>query len=109
VPISWLLEGPLTVVMDGNEFTNYETTANQETGETNLVIIHPDGHHDSVITGTNIVLEFPYSVSILLATLGVVIVLARMLLIQQAKLACLTSLNNNIQIKVFSKAQIHCG
>ena len=57
VPISWLLEGPLTVVMDGNEFTNYETTANQETGETNLVIIHPDGHHDSVITGTNILLR----------------------------------------------------
>jgi hypothetical protein len=109
VPISWLLECPLTVVMDGNEFTNYGTTANQETGEMDLVIIHPDGHHDSVITGTNIVPEFPYSASILLAALGAVIVLARMLLIQQGKLAFLTSFNNNIQIKVFSKAQIHCG
>ena len=109
MPISWLLEDPLTVVMDGNEFTNYETTANQETGETNIVIIHPEGDHDIVITGTNIVPEFSYSVSILLAAMGAVIVLARMLLIQQGKLACLTSMNNNIQIKVFSKAQIHCG
>jgi hypothetical protein len=50
VPISWLLEDPLTLVMDVNEFINYETTANQETGETNLVIIHPDGDHDSRIT-----------------------------------------------------------
>jgi hypothetical protein len=58
VPISWLLEDPLTVVMDGNEFTNYETTANQETGETNLVIIHHDGDHDNVITETNIVPDF---------------------------------------------------
>ena len=55
MPISWLLEGPLTVVMDGNEFTDYETSANQETGETNVVIIHPPGAHDFVITGTNIV------------------------------------------------------
>ena len=109
VPLSWLLEGPLSFVMDGNGFTNYETTANQETVETNLVIIHPDGHHDSVITGTNIVPEIPYSVSILLATLGPVIVLANMLPILQVKLACLTNLDNNIQIKVFSKAQIHCG
>jgi hypothetical protein len=49
VPISWLLGGTLTVVIDGNEFTNYETTENQETGETNLVIIHPDGDHASAI------------------------------------------------------------
>jgi hypothetical protein len=103
VPISWLLEGSLTVVMDCNKFTNYETTANQEIGETNLVIIHPDGHKNSVITGTNIVPEFPYSISILLATLGAVIVLARMLLIQQGKLARLTSLNDYFQIKVFNK------
>jgi hypothetical protein len=72
--------------MDGNGFADYETPANQETGETNLVIIHPDGDHDIVITGTNIVPEFPYSISILLAALGGVIVLARML-IQQGKLA----------------------
>jgi hypothetical protein len=65
--------------MGGNEFTDYETTANQETGETNLMIIHPEGDHDIVITGTNIVPEFPYSVSILLPALGGVIVLARML------------------------------
>ena len=82
MPISWLLEGPLTLVMDVNEFTNYETTANQETGETNLVIIHPDGDYDSRIIGTNILPEFPYSVSILLAAPGAVIVLTRMHLIQ---------------------------
>lgn len=84
--ISWLLEGPLTVVMDGNEYTNYEITANQETGEMNLVIIHPQGDHDSVITGINILPQFPYSVSILLAALGGVIVLARMLLITKGSL-----------------------
>lgn len=72
--------------MDGNGFTDYNNQANQETGETNLVIIHPDGDHDTVITGTNIVPEFLYSISILLATLGRVIVLARML-IRQGKLA----------------------
>lgn len=56
--------------------------------------------HDSVITGINIVPDFSYSVSILLAALGAIIVLDRMLLIiQQGKLASLTSLNNNIQIK----------
>ena len=53
---------------------------NQETGETNLVIIHPERDHDIVITGTNIVLEFLYSISILLAALGGVILLARMLI-----------------------------
>jgi hypothetical protein len=58
VPISWLLEGPLNVVMDGNKFTNCETTANQEIGETNLVIIHPDEDYDSVIAGTNIISNF---------------------------------------------------
>ena len=79
VPISWLVEGPLTVVMYGNEFTHYETTANQETDETNLMIIHPEGDHDLLITGTNIVPGFLYSISILLAALGGVIVLARML------------------------------
>jgi hypothetical protein len=42
------------------------------------MIIHPEGDHDIVITGTNIVPEFPYSVSILLPALGGVIVLARM-------------------------------
>ena len=94
-------------MMDGNEFTHYETTVNQQTGETNLVIIHPEGDHDIAITGTNIVPEFHYSISILLAALGGVILLARML-IQQGKLAFLTSLNNNIQTKVFSKAQNHC-
>jgi hypothetical protein len=73
-------------VTDGNGFADYETPANQQTGETNLAIIHPDVDHDIVITGTNIVPEFPYSISILLAALGGVIVLARML-IQQGKLA----------------------
>lgn len=87
LPISWLLEGPLTIVMDGNEFTDYETSANQETGKTNLVIIHPEGDHDIVITGTNIVPEFLYSISILLAGLGGVIVLASMLIKQGKKLA----------------------
>lgn len=86
VPISWLLEGPLITVTDGNEFTDYETIANQETGETNLLIIHPEGDRDIVITGTTVVSEFPYLISILLTALGGVIILARML-IQQEKLA----------------------
>lgn len=79
VPLSWLVEDPLTVVMDGNEFTHYETTANQETDGTNLIIIHPEGDHDLLITGTNIVLEFPYSISILLVAQVGVIGLVRLL------------------------------
>jgi hypothetical protein len=66
--------------MDGNEFTDYETTANQVTGETNLVIIHSEGDHDIVITGANIVPDFPYSISILLGSLGGITVFARMLI-----------------------------
>ena len=79
MPISWLVEDPLTVMMDGNEFTDYETTANQETDGTNLMSIHPEGDRDLLITGTNIVLEFSYSISILLVALVGVIGLVRIL------------------------------
>jgi hypothetical protein len=72
--------------MDGNEFTDYETRANQEIGETNLVIIHSDEDHDDVRTGTNIVPEYPYSVSVLRDALCGVIVFARML-VKQGKFA----------------------
>jgi hypothetical protein len=72
--------------MDGNEFTDYETRANQDIGETNLVIIYSDEDHDDVRTGTNIVPKFPYSVSVLLDALCGVIVFARML-VKQGKFA----------------------
>ncbi len=39
VLISCLREGSLTVVIDDNEFTDYQTAANQETHELNLLII----------------------------------------------------------------------
>ena len=74
VSISWLLEGPLTVVIEGNKSTDHETARNRETGETNLVIIYPEQEKDTIITGTNKLAEFAYSVSVPLAALGAVIV-----------------------------------
>jgi hypothetical protein len=73
--------------MEGNESTDQDTATNQETGETNLIIIYPVRENDTVITRTNNLPKFAYSVSLLLVALGGVIVLVRMLLIQQEKLA----------------------
>jgi hypothetical protein len=76
-PIGWLLAGPVTVMMDSVEITDYEITENQETGETSITIIHAEGDHEIVISGTNVVPEFPYSIFILLATIGIIVILGR--------------------------------
>jgi hypothetical protein len=65
-PISWLLEGPYTVMMDGTEVTDYDASENSETGEITLMLFHSGGTHDVVVTGTNAVPEFPYAIFILL-------------------------------------------
>ena len=67
VSISWLLEGPLTVVIEGNKSRDHETARNRETGETNLVIIYPEQENDTILTGTNKLVELAYSVSVPLA------------------------------------------
>lgn len=76
-PISWLLEGPYTVMMDGAEVTNYDTSENSETGEITLRLFHSDGTHDVVVTGTNVVPEFPYAIFILFAAISTAVILGR--------------------------------
>jgi hypothetical protein len=66
--------------------------------KTNVVITHPVGGPESLKIGTNTQPEFPYSVSILLASLGAVNCFGQYAY-YPAKQTCLTSLTNNIQIK----------
>jgi len=76
MPISWLLEGPYTVMID-NEVTDHDIWENPATGETMLMFTHDEKDHDIEITGTNVVPEFPYAVLVLLVAIGTIIGLTR--------------------------------
>lgn len=85
MPISWLVEGPYTLMMDSTEVTDYGTSKNPEMGETTLTFLHRDGTHDVTIIGTSVVPEFPYSFFILFALISAIMILGKTMSIREGK------------------------
>jgi hypothetical protein len=77
MPISWLVEGPYTVVMNATDVSDYSSSENPETGGTTLTFVHSNGTYDVTITGTNVVPELPYSLFILFALISVIVTLGK--------------------------------
>lgn len=78
VSISSILEGPYTVTVDGEQVEDYGTYEDQETGETTLTMVYEEGNHETMITGTSVVPEFPLPILLLIAaTMGTVVILGR--------------------------------
>jgi hypothetical protein len=76
--ISSVLEGPYTVMIDGEVTTNVEESTVEATGETMLTISYTHSTHDVTVTGTNVVPEFPVAVlGAVAAVIGIVAVLGR--------------------------------
>ncbi|WP_415280803.1 hypothetical protein [Candidatus Nitrososphaera sp. FF02] len=76
--ISSVLEGPYTVMIDGEVATNVEESTVEATGETMLTISYTHSTHDVTVTGTNVVPEFPVAVlGAVAAVIGIVAVLGR--------------------------------
>jgi hypothetical protein len=81
LPISRVLKGPYTVTFDGNVITNFETINNQTSNESSIKISYNQGIHDIVVTGTNVIPEFPTSLVsalILGVAIAVIMTLSRM-------------------------------
>ncbi len=81
LPVSRALEGPYIVSLDGNVTPNFEVINNQTGDETNIKITYDQGIHEIIITGTNVIPEFPTSlvgVLILGFIIGAVMTLNRM-------------------------------
>ena len=76
ISISSLLEGPYTITVDGEQTTDYGVYENEETGETILTMVYDEGTHETVITGTNVVPEFPLSIFLLVAAVMSAVVIA---------------------------------
>jgi hypothetical protein len=59
VPISKFLEGPYSVTIDGQGAKGFVVTDDQISGQSLLEISYRHSSHDVVVTGTNVVPEFP--------------------------------------------------
>jgi hypothetical protein len=78
VSISPILEGPYIVMVDGEQTTDYGIYQNQETDETILTIAYEgEGAHETMITGTNVVPEFPLSIILVVAAVMSMVVIIR--------------------------------
>lgn len=77
VEVDKVMQGPYSVTVDGNE-TKVAEIADNATGQTYLTVAYPAAHHSIVISGTQIVPEFPAAVLLVVAgMLGLVVILAR--------------------------------
>jgi hypothetical protein len=78
IVISSVLEGPYTVMIDGEVATNVEESTVEATGETMLTISYTHSTHDVTVTGTNVVPEFPVAaLGAIAAVIGTVAVISR--------------------------------
>lgn len=77
VPISRVLGGPYTVMLDGEPISDYGVYEDKTTAETIMTIPHSQESHNVVITGTNVVPELSYAIATLIATLGVIVIFGR--------------------------------
>jgi hypothetical protein len=59
IPISKFLEGPYSITMDGQVAKGFVVTDDQIAGQSLLEISYHHSSHDIVVTGTNVVPEFP--------------------------------------------------
>jgi hypothetical protein len=77
IPIGQILEGPFTVMIDGQSTTDFEVTG-EGTADAVITISYMHSVHDITITGTNVVPEFPaVIVGIIAAIVGIVAVMGR--------------------------------
>jgi hypothetical protein len=77
IPIGQVLEGPYTVMIDGQATTNFEV-ANEGTADAVITISYTHSAHDITVTGTNVVPEFPaVMMGIIAAVIGIVAVISR--------------------------------
>ena len=77
ISIGAVLEGPYTVMVDGEETTDYEESTDSE-GVTTITTSHGTGAHEVTISGTQVVPEFPVAaLGAIAGTVGVLAVLGR--------------------------------
>jgi hypothetical protein len=82
ISINKVLEGPYTVSIDGQMINNFVVVEDDITSEKSVEIDYKHSTHDVVITGTNVVPEFPKAVIVsILSVIGLLAVLGRTKLI----------------------------
>ena len=78
ISIGRILEGPYTVMIDGQATSNFEVTQAEASGEAIMKISYTHSTHDVAITGTNVVPEFPLPViGVVAAMVGAVILFGK--------------------------------
>jgi hypothetical protein len=85
IEIGTVLQGPYTVSIDGKplESDDIIMISDETTGKTFIRIYHPHSIHKVVVSGTNVVPEFPVAaVGAVAAAIGIVSVLGRMRLFE---------------------------
>lgn len=87
IPVGDVLEGPYVVTVDGNKATDYAIV--NDSGRDYLYISHKQDTHEIAISGTNVVPEFPVSITAVIAG-----VIATIVLVARAQL--FGSLGNRI-------------
>jgi len=77
IPIGKVLEGPYTVMIDGQTTTDFEV-ADEGTTDAVMTISYTHSTHDISISGTNVVPEFPVvMIGVIAALIGTVAVIGR--------------------------------
>ena len=82
VSVGSVLEGPYTVMVDGQATTDFEETTDAE-GVKTISVPHASGAHDVTITGTQVVPEFPIAVlGIMAALIAIISIVGRTRLVK---------------------------
>ncbi len=77
VSVGKVLEGPYTVMVDGEATTDFEESTDDQ-GVKTITVAHGTGAHDVTVTGTQVVPEFPIvALGAVAAAIGAVSVLGR--------------------------------
>lgn len=78
VGVDAVLEGPYTVMIAGEATSNFVVAQDEATGQRMIEVSYTHSEHDIVITGTNVVPEFPLPVvGAISAVIGAVAVIGR--------------------------------
>jgi hypothetical protein len=78
IKINKVLEGPYTVTIDGKATSDFSVSEDPATGETTMTLTYTHSSHDVVITGTNVVPEFPIGViGAVAAVIGIIAIMTR--------------------------------
>lgn len=83
IPVSKFLEGPYSITIDGQIAKDFEVTDDQIAGQSILEIRYHHSSHDIVVTGANVVPEFPIPLIGVFAAVvvGIVAIIGRMRLL----------------------------